>query len=92
MARARIEPTSAPAARSGANRALDPDLRGYLETNADVVTVIRKPVSIKDVGALSAQSEQPILFENIVEKPGYRVLDIMLKHRHLQARALGVET
>ena len=33
---------------------LDADLRGYLETNADIVTVIEKPVSIEDTGALSA--------------------------------------
>lgn len=72
------------------NFQLDADLRGYLETNADVVTVIRKPVSEKIVGALSARSERPILFENIIEHPGFRVLDILLKHRDLQARALGV--
>jgi hypothetical protein len=42
---------------------LDKDLRGYLDTNRDVVTRITKPVSIDNVGALSAQSEQPILFD-----------------------------
>ena len=71
-------------------KALDRDLRGYLATNADVVTRITKPVSIQNIPALSAQSEQPILFENIVEKPGFRLCDILVKHRHLQARALGV--
>ena len=70
---------------------LDKDLRGYLETNRDVVTRITKPVSIDNVGALSAQSEQPILFENIIEKPGFRLCDILVKHRPLHARALGVE-
>lgn len=70
--------------------ALDLDLRGYLQTNADVVTRIVKPVSIEHVPALSAQSEQPILFENIIEKPGFRLCDILVKHRPLQARALGV--
>ena len=72
------------------NFQLDTDLRGYLKTNSDVVTVISKPVSERLVGALSAKSEKPILFENIVERPGYSVLDILLKHRNLQARALGV--
>ena len=72
------------------NFQLDGDLRSYLKTNSDVVTIINKPVSQRLVGALSAKSEKPILFENIVEKPGYRVLDILLKHRNLQARALGV--
>ena len=70
---------------------LDKDLRGYLDTNRDVVTRITKPVSIDNVGALSAQSEQPILFENIIEKPGFRLCDILVKHRPLHARALGVE-
>lgn len=72
------------------NFQLDPDLRGYLKTNEDVVTVIRKPVKEKFIGALSAKSERPILFDNIVGRPGFRVLDILLKHRDLQARALGV--
>lgn len=54
-------------------------------------TRITKPVSIDNVGALSAQSEQPILFENIVEKPGFRLCDILVKHRPLHARALGVK-
>ena len=72
------------------NFQLDADLRGYLRTNADAVTVIRKPVKEKYVGALSAKSERPILFENIIEHPEFRVLDILLKHRDLQARALGV--
>ena len=81
---------SAPTPREGRNFALDKDLRGYLKTNEDVVTVITKPVSIKQLGAIAAQSENPILFENIIEKPGFRVLDILVKHRNLQARALGV--
>ncbi len=69
---------------------LDKDLRGYLQTNADVVTRVTKPVSIEYIPALSAQHNQPILFENIIEKPGYRLCDILVKHRELQARALGV--
>ena len=81
---------SARGAGAGHNRALDRDLRGYLETNADILTVIEKPVSIDDVGALSAQSEGPILFENIVEYPDFRLCDILVKHRWSQCRALGV--
>ena len=38
---------------------LDASLRGYLDTNADIVTRIHKPVSIDDVGALSAQMRYP---------------------------------
>ena len=70
---------------------LDASLRGYLETNADIVTRIDKPVPLDDIGALSAQSDQPILFENIVEKPGFRLCDILVKNRRSQARALGVD-
>lgn len=69
---------------------LDKDLRGYLQTNADVVTRITKPVSLEFIPALSAHSQRPILFENIVEKPGFRLCDILVKDRDLQARALGV--
>src|SRR5438445_11623492 len=69
---------------------LDASLRGYLATNADIVTRVTKPVHMADIPALSAQSDQPILFENIVEKPGFRLCDILVKHRELQARALGV--
>lgn len=43
-----------------------------------------------DIGALSAQSDQPILFENIIEKPGFRLCDILLKNRRSQVRTLGV--
>ena len=68
---------------------LDPSLRGYLASNADIVTPIKKPVRMEDIGALSAQCDQPILFENIVEKPGFRLCDILVKNRRSQARALG---
>ena len=72
------------------SRPLDGSLRGYLETNSDIVHRITKPVRIDDIGALSAQSDQPILFENIVEKPGFRLCDMLVKNRRSQARALGV--
>jgi|TARA_B100000315_G_scaffold250997_1_gene284892 2,5-furandicarboxylate decarboxylase 1 len=74
-----------------AKNQLDPDLRGYLETNKDILTVIEKPVSIDDIGALSAQSDGPILFENIKEHPGFRLCDMLVRHRWSQCRALGVD-
>jgi 2,5-furandicarboxylate decarboxylase 1 len=73
------------------NQGLDASLRGHLETNSDIVTRITKPVRMDDIGALSAQSDQPILFENIVEKPGFRLCDILVKNRRSQARALGID-
>jgi 2,5-furandicarboxylate decarboxylase 1 len=86
-----MNPGLGQAAAPLSNRALDADLRGYLETNSDIVTRIVKPVRMEDIGALSAQSQQPILFENIVEKPGFRLCDILVKNRRSQARALGVD-
>jgi len=68
----------------------DQDLRGFLEVNRDAVTVITKPVQLDHIGALSAQSERPILFDNIAGYPDFRLCDILVKHRWLQARALGV--
>ena len=81
---------SKPRARPAGN-ALDADLRGYLESNADILTVVDKAVSIDNIGALSAQSDNPILFNNIIEYPDFRLCDILVKHRWSQCRALGVE-
>ena len=66
------------------------DLRGFLDENSDIVTHVDKPVSIDHVGALSAQSEGPILFNSIKEYPDFRMCDILVKHRWSQCRALGV--
>jgi 2,5-furandicarboxylate decarboxylase 1 len=85
MSTAAVIPSAVPNAP-----ALDGSLRDYLDTNADIVTHITKPVSIDDIGALSAQSDMPIVFENIIEKPGFRLCDILVKNRTTQARALGV--
>ncbi len=63
---------------------------GIFPTNHDLVTRITKPVSLSDVGTLSAQSDLPILFENIIERPGFRICDMLVKNRTSQARALGV--
>ena len=40
---------------------------------------------------MSAQVDDPVVFESIVEHPGYRLTDILVKNRKNQARALGVE-
>src|ERR1700720_4283070 len=72
-----------------ATKPVDVSLRAYLASNADIVTRVVKPVRMNDIGALSAQSDQPIVFENIVEKPGFRLCDILVKTRRAQARALG---
>ncbi len=69
---------------------LDRDLRGYLATNRDILTVVTKPVGIDDIPALTAQSNRPILFDNIREYPGFRLCDMLVRHRFSQCRALGV--
>ncbi len=81
---------SAPRENAPRKNILDPDLRGYLETNADILTVIDKPVSIDDIGALTAQSHGPILFNTIREYPDFRMCDMLVRHRWSQCRALGV--
>ena len=73
-----------------AEQALDNNLRGYLNTHTDIVTQIDKPVSIDFIGALSAQVDDPILFNNIIEYPDFRLTDILVKNRVNQARAMGV--
>ena len=70
---------------------LDKSLRDYLARHASDVIRIAKPVRLDDIGALSAQADDPILFTNIVESPGYQLTDILVKNRRNQARALGVD-
>lgn len=85
-------PDTAPATADSPLRKnqLDKDLRGWLATNRDIVTVINKPVGIGQVPALIAQSHKPILFETIAEYPGFRLCDMLVRHRWSQCRALGV--
>lgn len=69
---------------------LSRNLRDYLDMHGNSVVRITKPVKLDDIGALSAQTFDPILFENIPERPGFRLTDILVKNRENQARALGV--
>jgi len=78
------------AAPPKADKALDNSLRGYLETHKDAVIAIDKPVHIHDIGALSAQVDDPILFNNIIDHEGFRLTDTLVKNRVNQARCLGV--
>lgn len=65
-------------------------LREYLQLHGNSVITIRKEVKLDEIGALSAQADDPILFENIAGRPGFRLTDILVKNRTNQARALGV--
>jgi 2,5-furandicarboxylate decarboxylase 1 len=84
--------TSTAKAEASAPRINQPtDLREWLEANSDVLTVVEKPVAIDDIGALTAQSQGPIIFDNIKEYPGYRMCDMLVTRRRDQARCLGVD-
>lgn len=69
---------------------LSQSLREYLDLHGNSVVRITKPVSLDDIGALSAQTDDPILFENLPQRPGFRLTDILVKNRENQGRALGV--
>jgi len=73
-----------------APESLSRSLREYLDLHGNSVIRITKPVRLQDIGALSAQADDPILFENMPERPGFRLTDILVKNRENQARALGV--
>ncbi|MGH7906852.1 MAG: UbiD family decarboxylase [Candidatus Binataceae bacterium] len=67
------------------------DLGGFLAENRAAVTRITKPVMLDDIGALTGQSKKTIVFENIVERPGWRLADMLFHDRAAQARVLGCE-
>jgi len=69
---------------------LSQSLRDYLDLHGNSVIRITKPVALDDIGALSAQVDDPILFENLPQRPGFRLTDILVKNRENQGRALGV--
>lgn len=66
------------------------DLRGHLDLLGGQLTHITKPVRLDQVGALSAESKGPILFENISDRPGFRMCDILAKTRAAQGAILNV--
>jgi hypothetical protein len=67
------------------------DLQGFLEAYRHEHSPIRKPVLLDDVGALTAQATDPIVFENLPEHPRFRLLDNPFGHRRAQARILGCD-
>jgi UbiD family decarboxylase len=67
------------------------DLRTFLGDIADRLLVVRKPVHPRtQLGGLCAMVEQPIVFEDVVGYPGWRVVDRLLATRELVALAAGV--
>ena len=73
---------------------MGPDLRTFLAAAeaAGFLHRIRRAVDpMKELGALCAQSDRPILFENLAGYPGWRAVDCLARSRILQGLALGVE-
>lgn len=67
-------------------KTLDTNLRGYLDTNANILAVVKKPVAMDDIDALLAQGEGPPQFNNINKFPGFRLCDNFVKYRQNQCR------
>lgn len=64
------------------------DLRTYLSQVGDRITTISKPVPIDYVGVLTGQARGAVLFENIAEYPGWKLVDLLFKNRVWQAEVL----
>ena len=67
---------------------MSPDLRSVLKEHAEAIVHVCKEVALEDVGALTGQSRETILFEKIRGYPGWRLVDLLFVNRQAQARAL----
>jgi UbiD family decarboxylase len=67
------------------------DLHQFLTEHQDEILHITKPVPLDHVGALTAQSNETIVFENLENYPGYRLADLFFVNRRAQARVLGCD-
>ena len=64
----------------------------FLETYKDEHIHITKPVALDHVGALIAQAEETIVFDNIEGYPDFRLVDNLFCNRKAQARVLGCKS
>jgi 2,5-furandicarboxylate decarboxylase 1 len=67
------------------------DLHSFLEAHLGEYIYIEKPVKLEQVGALVAQADDTIVFDNIEGYPEYRLVDQLFVNRKAQARVLGCE-
>lgn len=67
------------------------DLHGFLDAHKSEIIRVTKPVKLEHVGALTAQADDTIVFENIEGFPGYRLVDLLFANRKAQARVLRCE-
>ncbi|MCC7409937.1 MAG: UbiD family decarboxylase [Phycisphaeraceae bacterium] len=49
---------------------------------------VRRPVELDDVGALTAQAEETIVFHQIDGHPGFKLVDLLFRQRKAQSRVL----
>lgn len=67
------------------------DLQSYVERHQHSFHRISSPVELDDVGALTAQSDRTIIFENLRGYEGYRLVDLLFVNRPAQARVLDCD-
>ena len=67
------------------------DLHGFLEDNKGEYILIKKPVKLEHIGALVAQADDTIVFDNIVDYPEFRIVDQLFVNRKAQALVLGCQ-
>lgn len=65
------------------------NLHSFLEEHKDEHVHIKKPVKLEHIGALVAQAEDTIVFDNIIGFPSFRIVDQLFANRKAQARVLG---
>jgi UbiD family decarboxylase len=67
-------------------------LRSFLESIDNRVLHIRDEVDpVSQVGYVCSESKGPLMFHNLRGYPGWRLTDILIKDRHGQAAALGLD-
>jgi UbiD family decarboxylase len=64
------------------------DLHSFLEAHKGQYIEIKKPVKLDHVGALIAQANDTIVFDQIEGYPGFRLVDLLFSTRKAQARVL----
>lgn len=67
------------------------DLSHFLGAHERELLTIHRPVELEHVGALTAQADRTIVFEQLVGYPGWRLVDQLFVDRPAQARVLGCE-
>jgi 2,5-furandicarboxylate decarboxylase 1 len=66
-------------------------LDDFLAQHSSSILHIHKPVPLDHVGALTAQANQTIVFENLEGYPDYRLVDLLFVNRQAQARVLSCD-